>query len=100
MPSLPFLECAKLFCLACSSYFLPKGHTVHPLLLLLSLLLPYLVAYSTPACSFSTSLFREIPKEVYNNLDTGSQDEKWWEVICSLHYQLLLCAIPGYEQHN
>jgi hypothetical protein len=24
---------------------------------------------------------RDIPKEVYNNLDTGSQDEKWWEVM-------------------
>ncbi|KAF8691801.1 hypothetical protein HU200_040203 [Digitaria exilis] len=41
----------------------------------------YRVAHSISTSFFSTSPFREIPKEVYNNLDTGSQDEKWWEGV-------------------
>ncbi|KAL6591313.1 hypothetical protein ACP70R_049816 [Stipagrostis hirtigluma subsp. patula] len=38
-------------------------------------------ARESGSLNLSNRSLREIPKEVYNNLDTGSQDEKWWEGV-------------------
>jgi hypothetical protein len=38
--------------------------------------------------------FREIPNEVYNNLGTASQDDKWWEVnLFALYHNVLYMPI-------
>uniref|UniRef100_A0A0E0K758 F-box domain-containing protein n=1 Tax=Oryza punctata TaxID=4537 RepID=A0A0E0K758_ORYPU len=38
-------------------------------------------ARESGSLNLSNRSLREVPKEVYNNLDTGAQDEKWWEGV-------------------
>ncbi|KAL5208238.1 hypothetical protein ABZP36_032673 [Zizania latifolia] len=38
-------------------------------------------ARDSGSLNLSNRSLREVPKEVYSNLDTGAQDEKWWEGV-------------------